>query len=265
MQTGTGELSFLVGEQEIKDLPLNGRNYTDLAFLQPGVVAFPHRDGGSVVAHGVGASVNGLDPAVECVPARRHPPERFHQRPGREVRRARPWGRKPFANSGSKRTAIRPNTAAISADRSWWRRSRAGIPGRAASSSITATKPSTRPTTSTRGRSPTSCGISSGRRSAARSGRTGHSSSWATRVCARTSARSYRRWFPTARPGWAFCPTPRIQASCATSVLPPRCVRISTPSRCPTAHPSEGVSPSCGFPSIRRSIRISSRPASITI
>ena len=42
--------------------PLNGRNYTDLAFLQPGVIAFPYRDGGSVVAHGLAASVNGQDP-----------------------------------------------------------------------------------------------------------------------------------------------------------------------------------------------------------
>mgnify|MGYP006944205637 CR=1 FL=1 len=42
---------FLVDEDQIRDLPLNGRNYTDLVFLQPGAVAFPYRDGGSVVAH----------------------------------------------------------------------------------------------------------------------------------------------------------------------------------------------------------------------
>src|SRR4029434_4050490 len=30
--------------------------------LQPGVLAFPHRDGGSVVAHGLAMSVNGQDP-----------------------------------------------------------------------------------------------------------------------------------------------------------------------------------------------------------
>ena len=58
----TGELSYLVGESAIRNLPLNGRNYTDLALLQPGVVAFPHRDFGSVVAHGLGVSVNGQDP-----------------------------------------------------------------------------------------------------------------------------------------------------------------------------------------------------------
>ncbi|MGH9387168.1 MAG: TonB-dependent receptor domain-containing protein, partial [Vicinamibacterales bacterium] len=58
----TGELSYLVEERAIEQLPLNGRNYTDLAFLQPGVVPYPHRDGGSVVAHGLGMSVNGQDP-----------------------------------------------------------------------------------------------------------------------------------------------------------------------------------------------------------
>jgi hypothetical protein len=56
------ELSYLVGSETIEQLPLNGRNYTDLALLQPGVLAYPHRDGGSVVAHGLGMSMNGQDP-----------------------------------------------------------------------------------------------------------------------------------------------------------------------------------------------------------
>jgi hypothetical protein len=62
VNTSTGELSYLVDERAIADLPLNGRNYTDLALLQPSVVPYPHRDGGSVVAHGLGISVNGQDP-----------------------------------------------------------------------------------------------------------------------------------------------------------------------------------------------------------
>ena len=62
VNTSTSELSYLVGTEAIERLPLNGRNYTDLALLQPGVNAFPHRDGGSVVAHGLGMSVNGQDP-----------------------------------------------------------------------------------------------------------------------------------------------------------------------------------------------------------
>ncbi|MEP7273473.1 MAG: carboxypeptidase regulatory-like domain-containing protein, partial [Acidobacteriota bacterium] len=62
VNTQTPELSYLVSERAIKELPLNGRNYTDLALLQPGVIAFPHRDGGSVVAHGLGTSINGQDP-----------------------------------------------------------------------------------------------------------------------------------------------------------------------------------------------------------
>ena len=62
VNTASSELSYLVGSETIEQLPLNGRNYTDLALLQPGVLAYPHRDGGSVVAHGLGMSVNGQDP-----------------------------------------------------------------------------------------------------------------------------------------------------------------------------------------------------------
>jgi hypothetical protein len=62
VNTRSHELGYLVSEQAVRELPLNGRNYTDLALLQPGVVAFPHRDGGSVVAHGLGTSINGQDP-----------------------------------------------------------------------------------------------------------------------------------------------------------------------------------------------------------
>ncbi|MEJ7606585.1 MAG: carboxypeptidase regulatory-like domain-containing protein [Bryobacteraceae bacterium] len=62
VNTTTAELSYLVSESTIRNLPLNGRNFTDLALLQPGVIAYPHRDGGSVVAHGLGMSINGQDP-----------------------------------------------------------------------------------------------------------------------------------------------------------------------------------------------------------
>jgi hypothetical protein len=62
VNTSSAELSYLVGADTIDALPLNGRNYTDLALLQPGVLAYPHRDGGSVVAHGLGMSINGQDP-----------------------------------------------------------------------------------------------------------------------------------------------------------------------------------------------------------
>jgi hypothetical protein len=62
VNTTSPELSYLVTSEQIEQIPLNGRNYTDLALLQPGVNAFPHRDGGSVVAHGLAMSINGQDP-----------------------------------------------------------------------------------------------------------------------------------------------------------------------------------------------------------
>ena len=72
VQTRGGQLSYLVSEKTVSDLPLNGRNYTDLVFLQPGVLSFPHRDVGSIVAHGLRREHQRPGPAFERVPARRH-------------------------------------------------------------------------------------------------------------------------------------------------------------------------------------------------
>jgi len=62
VNTRSSELSYLVDQRTIERIPINGRNYTDLMALQPGVTVFPHRDNGSVVAHGLAMSVNGQDP-----------------------------------------------------------------------------------------------------------------------------------------------------------------------------------------------------------
>lgn len=64
VNVSTSELSYLVGENALRELPLNGRNWTDLSLLQPGVQPFPHRDGGSAVAHGLAMSINGQEPRV---------------------------------------------------------------------------------------------------------------------------------------------------------------------------------------------------------
>lgn len=62
VNTRTGDLSFLLDQRTIDQMPVNGRNYTDLMQLQPQVTIFPNRDNGSVVAHGLAMSVNGQDP-----------------------------------------------------------------------------------------------------------------------------------------------------------------------------------------------------------
>lgn len=62
VNTRGSELSYLVDERTIARIPINGRNFTDLMSLQPGVTPFPHRDNGSAVAHGLAMSVNGVDP-----------------------------------------------------------------------------------------------------------------------------------------------------------------------------------------------------------
>ena len=52
----TGNISGLVGEQQIKDLPLNGRSYDELLTLNPGVVNFTWEKTGGI---GVSNSTTG--------------------------------------------------------------------------------------------------------------------------------------------------------------------------------------------------------------
>ena len=58
----TDDIGGLVGERQIKDLPLNGRSYDELLTLNPGVVNFTWEKTGGV---GVSNSTNGNNFAVE--------------------------------------------------------------------------------------------------------------------------------------------------------------------------------------------------------
>jgi hypothetical protein len=59
VETTSSELTGLVGDKKIRDLPLNGRSFTELALLQPGVVA-PRAAGVSlIIGMGQKISVNG--------------------------------------------------------------------------------------------------------------------------------------------------------------------------------------------------------------
>jgi len=66
VQSTSAELSGLVGDKEIRDLPLNGRSYEHLALLQPGVVLFANHSATLTfrVQHSAGStlSVDGTSP-----------------------------------------------------------------------------------------------------------------------------------------------------------------------------------------------------------
>jgi Carboxypeptidase regulatory-like domain/TonB dependent receptor-like, beta-barrel/TonB-dependent Receptor Plug Domain len=57
----TSALSALVDEKTITELPLNGRNFMELALLQPGVAAFATRQRATITGRGQQINVNGAD------------------------------------------------------------------------------------------------------------------------------------------------------------------------------------------------------------
>src|SRR5207244_3187339 len=60
IDTRTSALSAVVPEKTIEELPLNGRNYIDLATLQPGITNFTARSGTTSATRGVQLNINGM-------------------------------------------------------------------------------------------------------------------------------------------------------------------------------------------------------------
>lgn len=61
VDTKSSSLSALVDAKTIEELPLNGRNFIELALLQPGVAAFSMRNTGSLTSRGQQININGAN------------------------------------------------------------------------------------------------------------------------------------------------------------------------------------------------------------
>jgi hypothetical protein len=60
VDTQSSVLSALVPEKTIEELPLNGRNYINLATLEPGIINFTEKSGTSSSTRGVQLNINGM-------------------------------------------------------------------------------------------------------------------------------------------------------------------------------------------------------------
>ena len=60
VDTRSAALSAVVTEETISELPLNGRNYIDLALLQPGVASFSEKDSTASSNRGTKLNINGM-------------------------------------------------------------------------------------------------------------------------------------------------------------------------------------------------------------
>src|SRR6058998_413356 len=62
VNTTTASVSGLVGEREVKDLPLNGRSFDNLITLNPGAINYTYKSPGTVTSQGNTFSVAGRRP-----------------------------------------------------------------------------------------------------------------------------------------------------------------------------------------------------------
>ena len=66
MQISTEDSSGLVGERQVKELPLNGRSYDQLLALNPGIVNYTSQRSG-----GIGTSNSVWETCLPCLGAAR--------------------------------------------------------------------------------------------------------------------------------------------------------------------------------------------------
>ncbi|MBI4482897.1 MAG: TonB-dependent receptor, partial [Acidobacteria bacterium] len=57
LETASATVSSLVDERRVTELPLNNRDLTQLAYLQPGVIKVPRRPGGTFASQGMGDTI----------------------------------------------------------------------------------------------------------------------------------------------------------------------------------------------------------------
>ena len=206
-------------------------------------------------------------PAFERLSARRHSPERLHQRPGRAVPRARRSGTETVRE-------FRVETNSYSAE---YGRNFGGqilVATKSGGNDVDGQRlrvsPQRRPRRAQLLRSGRQARFHAQpvrrRPSAVRSRKTRRSSSSATRACARTSGEIVSTVVPDENARQGLLPDPAQPVPVLRNVgVSPAVKPVSR--RVPAAQRRlrlGAVSPSIGFPSIRPSTRTSSRPASIT-
>ncbi len=129
VNTTTSEVSGVVGEQQIKDLPLNGRSFDNLITLNPGAVNYSAmKSAGTSTSNGNTFSVDGrrtyenliLLNGIEYTGS-----SQLAISPAASA--ANYWGSMPFASSTRSPTPTAPSTESARARKSAWSRNREPI------------------------------------------------------------------------------------------------------------------------------------------
>ncbi len=257
IQLTNGAVSGLVGEREIRDLPLNGRSFQQLALLQPGVQA--------ALAAGNDV-VGGRTPKISINGAR--PEQNNFLLDGTDINNV--YNKTPGSAAGvllgvEAVLEFQVLTNAYSAE---FGRSAGGVinavtrsgptPFTDRPSSSIATPRSMRATSSIhpRSQSPTSIAINLAASRAARSRATGRSSSAPMRGWSSAWASPASPRFPTTTPARAFCP--RVRSRCTPRSLP----TSSSCSRERTGVRSAAAPPNISFPTRSRPTNTSDKDAS---